>query len=546
MNRAYKIRSSWIFISFVALYSIALFNLALIQVKNRRFFTNLADKQYTLTITQTPARAPIYDRNGKLLAMNIQHFSAFILPRSLESKDETLMFLQRYFPQAMHRYALMKDKHFMYVKRHLPPEEIDLIMSQAPADVHILKEPGRYYPNEATGPIIGVTDIDNKGQFGIELLFDTLLAGTPTTFSLKKDARSGYFYIEQETKVQGSQSQEVTLTIDSILQFLVHEDLNEAMQNCQAREGAAMVVDPSSGDILAMCSIPSFDPNNRHELDISAVKNRCISDVYEFGSVIKVFCAISALEDGVVSADELIDCHNSRSSFINGMRVNTWRANGIIPFEQVIEQSNNIGIAQVAHRVGPHLYDHYSRIGFGQKTGISLPGEQTGFITPPDRWSKQSIISLSYGYEISCTLAQLARAFCIIANGGCPIELTLTKKPHTQKPRPTFCLYKPETIKTMKNILANTVKRGTARFGQLKGYNLMGKTGTANLLINGRYNNNHNIYSFVGLIEKDEYQRVVVLFLKETPPGKRIYAAQVAAPLFKRIAQTILIHDKKI
>jgi cell division protein FtsI (penicillin-binding protein 3) len=273
-----------------------------------------------------------------------------------------------------------------------------------------------------------------------------------------------------------------------------------------------------------------------------------ITEAYELGSVIKVLAALAALEEKVVTEDELIDCQHSKTAYVEGRKINTVPSSvaGIIPFTEVIEKSNNIGTAKVAMRVGTKIYDHYTRLGFGKKTGIELPGEHKGFVNHPNNWSKQSIISLSYGYEISATLLQLGHAFCLIARDGYPVKPTcvLDPKPHMPD-APSERLYSHETMEIMRRILENTTLRGTAKKAGIKGYRVMSKTGTANMLIDGQYNPTKNIFTCAGIIEKDDYQRVIVVFIKETQK-KNMYASTVAAPLFERIAEKTLIHDKII
>ena len=337
--------------------------------------------------------------------------------------------------------------------------------------------------------------------------------------------------------------QPLRLTIDSDLQFLAHEALQETIDKYHAKEGAVIIIDPNTGDILAMTNYPSFNPNNFAEKDLAITKNTVLTEAYELGSVFKIPSALAALEEKVVTPDELIDCKNAETAYIDGRKINTVHAAGIIPFEEVITTSNNIGIAQVAQRVGPKLYDHYSRLGFGKKSGIPFPGENKGFINPPASWSKQSIISLSYGYEVSANLLQLARAFCIIANGGYWIDprLIFDEPTHTKKEK----LYSDESIIIIQDLLEKTTAQGTARKAHIKGYRIMCKTGTANMLENGHYNHDRNIFTCAGIVEKDGYQKVIVVFIKEVAQ-KDLYAATVAAPLFEQIAEKILIKDRII
>ena len=540
INTVQKTRSTVIFFIFCAVYGCIALNLFFIQIKHHAFYTNLGQKQYHVTVTQAPPRASIYDRSGtNCLALNKQSISAFVLPKNLESPETLNPFLKRHFPQAVDRLQTHQNSHFMYIKRRLTEDEIQCITAHNIVDIKFLNEPSRYYPVESAAQIIGITDIDNNGLFGLEMQCNALLAGTPSTYTLERDARSGNYYFQKETKIQGKAGVPITLTIDQDLQFLVTDELEQAIKKNQAKEGAAIIMDPTNGDILAMTNIPSFDPNAIEVLESQEyTKNKVITEVYELGSVIKACAALAAIEAEVVTADEPIDCENKISTYFEGRRINTVRqsAAGIIPFKEVVAKSNNIGTAKVAKRLGPKIYDYYTRLGFGSKTGIQFPGEQKGFVNHPNNWSKQSIISLSYGYEITASILQLARAFSIIANDGYSVTPRLivitAASESTQKQ-----LFKTESTKTIKEILVKNRPRENLP------YTLMYKTGTANMLENGVYNPNRNIFTCAGIIEKDTYKRVIVVFIKEVPRHD-VYAATIAAPLLERIAKKLALHDR--
>lgn len=525
-------------------YVIILAHLYRIQIYQRSFYLHLAQQQYQTTITKHPARATIHDRNNQPLALNKDSFAAFIIPNKIATMEPLERFLKKRFPAALDRLYKNPDAHFLYVKRNLSEDELELIKKNNLADLHILQEPNRWYPHQSLGHIVGITDIDNKGLFGIELLYNKTLAGTPSTFVLEKDARSGYFYIQKQTKIEGTQGQPIQLTIDADLQFLVTDELKNTVNTFQAQEACAIIINPANGEILTMAQYPNFDPNQHDSIDQQLTKNRSVTEVYELGSVMKVFSALAALAEQVVTANEPIDCLNSKSAIIDGFTITTWRAHEIIPFSEVIQFSNNIGIATVAKRVGTKLYDHYKKLGFGQKTALKWPGQQAGFITPPAQWSRQSIISLSFGYEISANILQLAQAFCIIANNGYSINPTLVV--HQKSALSTVPLYPLELITIVREILEKTVKEGTARKAALQGFTVMGKTGTANMVIDGKYSKEHNTYTFAGILEKDDYKRVIVTFVKDVPNNQHLYASSVAAPLFERIAENLVIHEKMV
>lgn len=541
MKQRYKIRIVAIFLLFLLLYAAIIINLSRIQIWQHEFFTNLGDKQYSMTVTKNPPRAAIYDRTKtRFLALNKDSISAFIVPNNLKDSDGVKRFLKKHFPDAAERLAHNRDSKFMYVKRKLSDDQIELISKSNLSDIQLLHEPTRFYPLDAAAQIIGITDIDNHGLAGIELQFNKQLAGTPTTLTLEKDARSGRFYFKKETTIPGITGTPISLSIDSDLQFLVQEELQKTIEAFNAKEGSVIVMNPLNGEIVAMVSYPTFDPNGRDAVNPEYMKSKCITEAYELGSVIKVFAALAALDEKVVTLDEQIDCKNTNTTYIDGRRINTPFKDGVISFAEVIAFSNNIGTAIVAKRVGTQLYDHYRKIGFGDKTNIEFPGEQKGFVNPPKKWSKQSIISLSYGYEITATLLQLACAFALIANNGHSIQPTLLldagHKPSEK------ALYNPDSMRDIRYILEQTTLIGSTKRAAVKGYTILSKTGTANILIDGQYRPEKNIYTCAGIIEKNGYKRVVVTFIKEASKPN-LFAATVAAPLFERVAQKVLIHD---
>lgn len=543
MNHPYKFRTGVIFLVFDLLFLIIIVNLFIIQIYNRSFYAALAEQQHHITVSQYAPRADIYDRTGKqLLACNKECVSAFIIPNELKDHAAVSKFLHKQFPHAHVQLKKHKNKSFMYIKRRLTPEQVALIKQANIPDIKLLTESNRYYPFASASTLIGITDVDNKGLAGIELCCDAQLAGEPTTYSLDKDARSGCFYFDRETKYVGKASEPLYLTIDADLQFLAYQELEQQLTKFKSKEGSVIIMDPKTGEILTMVSIPDFDPNQSGEFNVEHTKNRVVTESYELGSVFKAFSALAALQEGVVTLDEEIDCKNAETCIIDGRRINTVHADGLIPFHEVIARSNNIGIAIVAKRLQQKVYDHYTRMGFGKKSGLEFPGENPGFVNKPENWSKQSIISLSYGYEVSANILQVARAFCMIANGGHLVKPKLIldgKKPSfSSKP-----LYSAASLEGIKQIMEHTALHGTARRAQKKGYKIMCKTGTANLLVNGEYNKTKNIYTCAGIIEHGDYQRVIVTFVKEAT-GFNLFAATVAVPLFERVTEQMLIHER--
>lgn len=527
----------------VIFFVIILCKLFWIQIINHAFYAQCGEKQYFFRITEYPPRASILDRSGThYFALNKESLSAFLIPTEIKNKPALESFLKQYFPAACERLQRHDQKKFLYIARHLTPEQVSQISQAQLEDIHILKEPSRFYPVPSAAAIIGITDIDNNGLFGMEKKYDAQLKGNPHTVRIEKDARSGH-YLRCETLDAGSEGKPLQLTLDATLQFLVHEAVADTVSKFGAQEGAAIILNPENGEILAMVNIPNFNPQQKKSLNLEHTKAIPITNTYELGSVFKVFSALAALAEGVVTPEEEIDCKNSKTAYIEGRKINTVIPHGIIPFKDVIAFSNNIGIAIVARRLGDKLYSHYKKLGFGTPTGIELLGEAPGFVNPPTNWSKQSIISLSYGYEVTATLLQLANAFALIARNGVQVNPhILMQSSYTQPSEP---LYDADTIAVIKEMLRRTTQIGTAKKANVHGCTVLSKTGTANMLIDGSYVQTKNRYTCAGIVQKGDYQRVIVTFVQEANRGD-LFAATVTAPLFEEIAERMLIHEKQL
>lgn len=542
-SRTISTRSAIVFFIGIGCYAILWSNLAIIQLFNSSFFASLAKHQYRITMTKLPERGPILDRTGSAyLATNRSCISAFLIPKKIEHKSIVIDFLTTHFPAAAARLQKNPTAAFLYIKRRLTDQELKTITDFSTPDIHLLEETSRFYPLPSAAPLIGFTNIDNVGCAGIEQTCNEKLTGTPLKMLLEKDARSGYFYFHKELQDAGTQSIPIQLTIDSALQFLVDEEVADACKRFNAVEASSLILDPDTGDILALSSYPYTNLDDP-DFDFYLTKQRAVTEQYELGSVLKVFAALAAIEQNVVQPDELIDCKNTKKCFIDGRPITTWTPHGRIPFSEVIAFSNNIGIAQVAKRLGPDIVSHYKRLGFGKKTGIPLPAEARGFVNPPEKWSAQSIISLSYGYEISASLLQLAQAFALIAHNGHSVMPRLLLSDPIQISKDP--LYRPESIESIRKILCKTTERGTGRRAQLKGFTVMSKTGSANTLVNGVYNHDKNMYTAAAIIEKGSYKRVVVTCVKHADVPNA-FASTIAMPVLRRIAEKMVIHERVV
>ncbi len=514
-----------------------------IQIQQHQFFIEKGKRQYYLTVTQYPPRGTFFDRKNRPLTINQETVSLFINPKLLAYREQLTPFLQKQFPDAYKRLTEKPTTPFLFIKRHISKEELAIAQEQDLKDLHMLPEHKRWYLEPSLGNTLGITNIDNTGITGLEFVYNQDLAGTPSIYALQKDARSKAYYFTKEPLEEGSCGKDIPLTIDKDLQACAYQCLKDHVQKWKAIEGMVLIMNPADGGIYASAMYPDSNPNNpQSEHDITHLKNRCFTECYELGSVMKTFTALAALESKTIQPEDQINCFNTKETTINGIRVTTWKAGGTLSFTDVIRQSNNIGTSQVALKMGKKLHTYLRSYGFGQKTGIAYPGEATGSITPPKNWSNATPLSLSFGYEISVSALQLASAFCMIANNG----ISTTPRLIQEEPIHTKHIADETAVKTLREII--TINKSTSPYhaARIDGYTIQGKTGSAHLLTNGHYDEMRNIYTFAGIVEQGTYQRVLVIIIKEPKKeaGKNLYAATVAAPLFKKIAEEMLVIEK--
>jgi cell division protein FtsI (penicillin-binding protein 3) len=544
LKKDYRVRLFFVFFSFFLIYFFILFKLFIIQYYRHDFFKTAAEQQYLTHVSIRSNRACIQDRNGEKLVLNVSKPSAFILPQKLKDPEQIKKILKIYFPENFQRAFIEGKKQFCWIERLLSRQKQRWLNSLASPDIHFLYESERFYPFPSTAHVVGFNNVDNSGIAGIELEFNNFLEGTPSLFALEKDARSDNLYFKSELKEDGQSGDPVTLTLDKNLQYFASDELENAANSCGAKSGAVVIIDPTNGHILSMASFPSFDPNQINTNPAEETKNIPVTDCFEVGSVIKVLTALAALEEEVVNVNEEIDCEG-KETFIDDFHVENWKSlgPGKHTFTEILARSNNVGIAKVAKRLGPKLHKHFLNLGFGSKTGIYFPGERAGFVNDPKNWSRSSIIVLSFGYEISITLLQLAKAFSIISNDGKQVRPTLIinhKKPNYNHKQEQ--LYRKEVVDKLKSIikLQGWMKDSYA----INGFNIFGKTGTARVIKDGEYSNKNHIYTYAGIVEKDDYKRVIITFLREPlPQYKDVLASRLTLPLFHKIAKKMVIYD---
>jgi len=473
-------------------------------------------------------RSPIYDRNGKILAGSRKRRSAFFAPSAL-TKDSGafLEILQQYFPRAYQRAHENPSALFCFLKRLVSDKDAEWLRKTTSL-VNFLEETERYYPTPTAAHILGLTNVDLSGIEGLELAFDEQLT--------QEDTKTAAALLRNSTAL--TEPKGLVCTLDSQLQHEITLLSDAYVQSLEAKSACIVVMDAQNGDILCMaqsCCEPSAQDK------AYSLRNHAISDAYEMGSIIKAFCMLAALAEKKVDIDELINCHHSKAFPLRGIPVKTWKAHGKIPLKQVIRESNNIGIAQIALKLDKKLYDHYRQIGFGNPTGIRLPGEACGFITPPQAWSRQSLLSLSYGYEISTTLLQVTAAWSIFAQRGTRVKPRITFQESVER----MPLYEGKVIEDAREIVRYESSHPLfKKWQELHGWDIFGKTGTANILESTGYNPERNAYTFVGNIEKENVNYIISVHVRESNK-KGAYAASIALPLFAETAARLIRHTDR-
>lgn len=525
-------------IFFLLMIAMIVVRLVWLQVINRDFFTQFGSKQRVIRLKPVARRGVIFDADGICLAYSKKKASLCIVPLDLNTglaaQDAPAIAcyhnLKTYFPKVAQEVEQKSTARFLWLERQVSAQRAAAIKELLGNYVHQIDEQTRVCVDESMACVVGITDRDERGLSGVEAVADTRLTGSSALLCLERDARKKKFTIGYELETTSCDGKNVHLTLKSSLHSSALQELEACVKKYQAASGSVLIMDPDTGDLLAMVDYPySYTANNKS-----------ITSCYELGSVFKLFAALASLDSGVVTPDEMIAC-DGKVSYLRGFRLENWRPLYDLPFEEVIQKSSNVGLAKVVDRLGTGLYDHYSRLGFGQKTGITLPGEREGFLNPPDRWSKSSPYVLSFGYEVTTTLIQLARAFSILVNGGYAVSPNIIVRASNQEPvqkkSERLRLYPQSTIDIVQRIAERVGKRYPV--GRCR---VMGKTGTARCVEQGQYSTEKHRYTFMGAIEYGSYRRVIITFIEE-PQQHDLWAAQVAAPLFQKIAQRILIQE---
>jgi len=527
--------------------------LVYLQVVERADLAARAERQQSSQITAPGKRGDILDRNGHLLAYSVDAESAYGVPTVLLdagkdpaqvvaalcgalkdcTADERKKLIERF----------SKRRPYAVVRRLVSPEQVKRIADLQMEGIGFIKENRRYYPNrDLAAHVLGYTGVDNDGLAGIEATYDKLIKGKNGTIFVQTDAR-GRAYGRVETPPTSGDSLE--LTVDEYLQHVVERELAAGVRDNGADGGAALVMDPWTGEILALANYPTFNPNAYREFKDDDRRNRAVQDMYEPGSTFKIVTASAALEQKVVHPDDLIDVSGGTIRF--GSRVIHDTHNyGVLSFTDVIVKSSNIGAIRVGLRLGrDRLGEYVRKFGFGRRASPDFPGETAGIVWKPEDMKDSALASMSMGYQVGVTPLQMAAAASSIANGGDLVEPRVVRaviRNGRRLPVPRKVVGRTvakEITAELTPIMEKVVTDGTGRAAQVEGYTVAGKTGTAAQLVNGHYSTSDYNASFVGFLPSRAPVFTIIVVI-HAPHTKGHTGGVAAAPVFKRIAELAL------
>lgn len=505
------------------------------------FLQNQGEQRFARTISIEGTRGEILDRNGVVLASSQPCRSIWADPSFLKDVDPEKMkalarILNMKYTTLMKKIRQSSSPNFTYLARSQDLDTAEAVRQLAIPGIGISPEMRRQYPDgPAMAHIVGYTGWDDRGQEGVELARDRVLSGQRGARRVIRD-RHGRIVDDVWAK-EALPGQDVSLAIDSRVQFIAYEALKRAIDKTQAKAGAVVVADVNTGEIIALANAPTYDPNDRSTVRFERVRNRVLTDQFEPGSTMKPFAIAKALDMGIV--DPLTTIQTAPGKLTIGDRtIGDTHDYGLLTVAEIVSKSSNIGTAKIALEISPQtLYDTYSELGFGKAPHIGFPGATSGRLRPGKSWRPVEQATISYGHGVTVSLMQMVRAYTALARNGDVIDLTLFKRDTNEKLQGTQ-VFKPETARRMRAMMMATVKKGgTASNVNVAGYSVAGKTGTANKVKNGQYTRDV-VASFVGIVPATQPRFIVAVMVDEPKKGR--YGGLVAAPVFNEVAQGAL------
>ena len=513
-----------------------------------------AEKQQTRTVKAASKRGDILDRNGALLAFSVDADTITADPTEVEDPVKTASLLCNALDScdsAKHKWLqaeLRKDSRFAFIERQASPAAAHRVRALKLPGIVVYHESKRYYPKRQLGAnFIGYVGMDNDGLAGLESKYDSRIRGREGVMIIQTDGKRKAIAVREERPPTAGDSLE--LTIDQMLQHIAERELRAGVQEHNAQGGTAIIMDPHTGEILALANYPTFNPNAFGRADGEDRANRAVQHTYEPGSTFKLVTASAAIEEGVLQTTDLIDCAPGFIQIPGRKPIYDVHAYGTLSFEDVIVKSSNVGAIKAGMRIGAERLGLYvNRFGFGQVLSPDFSGQSRGIVTEPAKIDLSALASISMGYQIGVTPLQMVAAVGSVANGGTLYEPRLVRafihngKREAVQPKPLRKTVSASTAAILTEIMEEVVERGTATAAKIDGYTIAGKTGTAAKVVDGHYSKSDYNTSFVGFVPSRKPALAVIVVI-DSPHGKvTAYGGTVAAPIFKRIAEASLRH----
>lgn len=527
--------------------------LVVLQVMQHADLVARAERQQMSTVPAPAKRGEIYDRNGRLLAYSVDADTIYAVPTEIADAGSTANALCDALDDCTKkmrgelRERLSTNRAFVYVRRRATPQQAKRVAALQLEGVAFRKESKRFYPNrELAAHLLGYVGVDNVGLGGLEATYDKTVRGREGKLLVQTDARRHVFSrLERSPTAGGS----IELTIDQHLQHVAEREVRAGVEEARADGGTAVVMDPHTGEILAMASYPTFNPNEYADAPEAARRNRAVQDIYEPGSTFKLVTASAALQEKVVTPEELIDTQGGVIKFPGRKPITDMGFNhGVLSFTDVIVKSSNVGAIKVGLKLGPERMSLYvRRFGFGRPSSPDFPSESPGIVWDSSKLDDSGLASMSMGYQVAVTPLQMAAAASAVANGGTLYEPHIVRavikgsQRTVVAPKAVRQAILPETAVTLTGIMEKVVTDGTGKRSALVSYNVAGKSGTANKLVNGRYSEAQQNVSFVGFVPSRDPQLTIIVMV-DSPRVGGDTGGVIAAPIFKRIADASLRH----
>lgn len=542
MGKSYSWRAYLVILFLCAALFGLIFRLVQLNIVDRHFLLQQSDERILRTVDLPAYRGMILDRTGTALALSTPVYSAWINPKYFHASYSQIAALSKDLnvPPSLIESRDIKGKGFVYLKRQNPPNVMKKVKALNIPGVHFEEEYQRFYPEgEVTAHILGITNIDDQGQEGLELAYNDWLSGTPGKKEVVKD-RLGHVISNVALIKKPEQGHDLVLSIDHRIQYVAYRALKEQVEKFHAKAGSIVVINPKTGEILAMANQPSYNPNDHTAEQHGDFRNRAVTDSFEPGSTMKPFTIAMALQSGQYTPHTLVNT-NPGYMMIGGFEIrDDFVDNGIIDLRKILEVSSNVGAAKILLSLPPQPFFHFLRsFGFGERTNSGFPGESSGRLVEHSVWYKSDIATLAYGYGIAVTTLQLAHAYSILANGGVEEPVSFIKMDSPPKGKRIVSQKVADEVVTMlKSVVYGKNPGATGGLAKVPGYWISGKTGTAYIAGANGYNKKKYIGDFVGIAPASNPQLVIAVVIRD-PQGKH-FGGEVAAPVFAKVMAAAL------